>query len=245
MSVSRSKNIVQSDIDAIARLQKLGVNLAPNFEDMTVKNVTFKGINFDDDQSGFRCATLEKVKFVDCTFQRYNDTFSGAKLKKVSFDKATVANSTYDGERATFNENFLNDEVVSWDEKPLDPDEDPRYAELVKDGRTVKKITVYKKVYTPKNHDAVIAPMTIDKGTRVVMNPEDDGKCRAEKVTIVSLVNAATGKPVKEAVSGHDHSYTYKAGEVKTPEEEFDDNQYDACCSGIHFFLDRESALHY
>lgn len=125
-----------------------------------------------------------------------------------------------------------------------------RYKGLVKDGKTTKKLTVYKKVYEETTWANIIATLEIPKGTRVVLNPEGDHKCRAEKVKVVKLeyqfkAEHNRGAVPKVAVSSHDNEYTYKVGETKVPDEEFDDTPDESCASGIHFFIDREDAESY
>lgn len=60
-------------------------------------------------------------------------------------------------------------------------------------------------------------------------------KCRAE----FAIVLEDGGK------SQHDETFTYKIGEVVRPREPFDENRWNECSSGIHFFLTREEAEDY
>jgi hypothetical protein len=60
-------------------------------------------------------------------------------------------------------------------------------------------------------------------------------KCRCDHATVVS----------GEGVSQHDPSFGYSPGFVVTPREPFDEDRWNECGSGIHFFITREEAEAY
>ena len=45
-------------------------------------------------------------------------------------------------------------------------------------------------------------------------------------------------------ISQHDHKTEYKAGEIVRPDK-WDDNRWEECSSGIHFFITRLEAERY
>lgn len=45
--------------------------------------------------------------------------------------------------------------------------------------------------------------------------------------------------------SSYDEDFTYANGFVVEPTEPFDDNRWNECASGIHFFITREEAVAY
>ena len=57
-------------------------------------------------------------------------------------------------------------------------------------------------------------------------------KCRAEYAVVLE----------GEGVSQHDPAFKYKVGETVRPREPFDENRWDECGSGIHFFITRGEA---
>ena len=57
-------------------------------------------------------------------------------------------------------------------------------------------------------------------------------KCRASYAIVVE----------GEGVSSHDSSFIYRVGETVRPCEPFDENRWEECASGIHFFITREEA---
>ena len=60
-------------------------------------------------------------------------------------------------------------------------------------------------------------------------------KCRAEYAVVLE----------GEGVSKYDDRFVYKIGETVHPREPFDENRWDECASGIHFFLTKIEAENY
>ena len=69
-------------------------------------------------------------------------------------------------------------------------------------------------------------------------------KCRANKVKVLEIENIKTGEKVKEINSDYDNNFIYKVGEIVTVSN-FDDDRWNECSAGIHFFVNRDNALKY
>ena len=70
-------------------------------------------------------------------------------------------------------------------------------------------------------------------------------KCRASKARVVSITDLE-GQPIDGAqrvFSRHDHDFTYSNGVTVEPTEPFEEDRWDECASGIHFFITREEAV--
>ena len=70
-------------------------------------------------------------------------------------------------------------------------------------------------------------------------------KCRASKARVVSITDLE-GQPIDGAqrvFSGHDHDFTYSNGVTVEPTELFEEDRWDECSPGIHFFITREEAV--
>ena len=63
-------------------------------------------------------------------------------------------------------------------------------------------------------------------------------KCRAERAKVLEVIGAEVG------VSLHDKNFTYKVGQWVRADK-WDDNRWNECSSGIHFFLTRVEAENY
>ena len=63
-------------------------------------------------------------------------------------------------------------------------------------------------------------------------------KCRAEFAKVLEVIGGEIG------ISQHDNKTEYKAGEIIYPDK-WDDNRWEECSSGIHFFITRKEAEDY
>ena len=63
-------------------------------------------------------------------------------------------------------------------------------------------------------------------------------KCRAEYAKVLEVIGAEVG------ISQHDGKTKYKVGEIIRPDK-WDDNRWEECSSGIHFFITRLEAENY
>ena len=63
-------------------------------------------------------------------------------------------------------------------------------------------------------------------------------KCRAEFAKVLEVIGGKIG------ISQHDNKTEYKAGEIIYPDK-WDDNRWEECSSGIHFFITRKEAEDY
>jgi len=70
-------------------------------------------------------------------------------------------------------------------------------------------------------------------------------KCRCSKALVLSIENKDGSLADRKSVaSDHSGSFIYTVGEtVEVPE--FDENRWNECSSGIHFFISREMAVKY
>ena len=70
-------------------------------------------------------------------------------------------------------------------------------------------------------------------------------KCRCNKAEVIEIYNI-DGTIADERIvnSSYDFSFTYEVG--KTVEvQDFDDNRWEECTRGIHFFINRQEAINY
>ena len=70
-------------------------------------------------------------------------------------------------------------------------------------------------------------------------------KCRCSKARVVSITNPdGTETEITSVASKRDAGFVYKVGEVvEVPN--FDENRWNECSSGIHFFITRQEAVDY
>ena len=69
-------------------------------------------------------------------------------------------------------------------------------------------------------------------------------KCRCDKAKVLEIKDINTGELMNEITSTYDPNFVYKVGEIVTVDN-FDDNRWNECAPGIHFFVNKENALNY
>ena len=70
-------------------------------------------------------------------------------------------------------------------------------------------------------------------------------KCRCDKAYVAEIQNTDGTKADIEAIhSNYDNNFVYTVGAtVEVPD--FDDDRWNECAPGIHFFIDRRAAVEY
>ncbi|MBQ6482732.1 MAG: pentapeptide repeat-containing protein [Anaerolineaceae bacterium] len=70
-------------------------------------------------------------------------------------------------------------------------------------------------------------------------------KCRCNKAKVLSITNLdGTECDLTEVASDYDNSFVYRIGEMVTVKD-FDEDRWNECSTGIHFFICRQEAVEY
>lgn len=70
-------------------------------------------------------------------------------------------------------------------------------------------------------------------------------KCRCDKAKVLSIENLQTHELINSVTNKNQpFVLTYKVGEMVYPNE-FDDNRWNECSHGIHFFINKQEAINY
>lgn len=70
-------------------------------------------------------------------------------------------------------------------------------------------------------------------------------KCRCSKAKVISITTLSGDKTnITEVHSNYDPNFIYKLGEY-VEVKDFDDNRWNECSTGIHFFITRQEAVNY
>lgn len=70
-------------------------------------------------------------------------------------------------------------------------------------------------------------------------------KCRCDKAKVVAIEEKdGSESHITEVCSNYDKTFIYRVGEVVTVDD-FDDDRWNECAPGIHFFITREEAVRY
>ena len=70
-------------------------------------------------------------------------------------------------------------------------------------------------------------------------------KCRCSKAKVISITNLdGSDSGVKKVASDRNESFIYEVGKTVSVDN-FDDNRWNECSTGIHFFITRDEAVRY
>lgn len=69
-------------------------------------------------------------------------------------------------------------------------------------------------------------------------------KCRCDKAKVLEIVNLDTNEKLNNIVNCNFAACLYTVGEMVYPDS-FDDNRWNECSNGIHFFINKEEAINY
>lgn len=70
-------------------------------------------------------------------------------------------------------------------------------------------------------------------------------KCRCEFAKVLSIVRIENGEELQSIENtSYTPSIVYKVGEIVKPDS-FDEDRWNECSHGIHFFINKQDALNY
>lgn len=70
-------------------------------------------------------------------------------------------------------------------------------------------------------------------------------KCRCNKAKVLRILNTdRTIADITEVKSNYDNSFIYKVGEIVSVDD-FDEDRWNECSTGIHFFINFQEAVNY
>ena len=70
-------------------------------------------------------------------------------------------------------------------------------------------------------------------------------KCRCDKALVLAITDLDGSNPIEEIENtAQAHHVTYKVGELVLPDS-FDEDRWNECSHGIHFFINKQDAIDY
>ena len=69
-------------------------------------------------------------------------------------------------------------------------------------------------------------------------------KCRCDKAKVLGITNLDGSNPIESITNENYHTTVYSVGEMVYPDT-FDENRWNECSNGIHFFINRQEAVDY
>ena len=169
----------------------------------------------------------------------YRASLDGASLDRASLDGASLNGASLDGASlngASLYRASLNG--ASLDRASLDGAKDIPYIPLScpSDGAFVG----WKKVI---NKFCYIVKLEIPEDAK--RSSATTRKCRCDKAKVLDIINFDTKEHVEQVLNkAYNQETLYKVGEMAYPDK-FDDNRWNECSNGIHFFINKQDAIDY
>ena len=69
-------------------------------------------------------------------------------------------------------------------------------------------------------------------------------KCRCDKAKVLEITDIKTDENINKVASGYDKDFIYTVGEI-VKVDDFDEDRWNEYTTGIHFFVNKESAINY
>lgn len=92
-----------------------------------------------------------------------------------------------------------------------------------------------------KAEDCIIKLLILDDSKR---SSATSIKCRCDKAKVLDIEKIDSGEKVKITTSSRDNDFIYKVGEI-VKVDNFDENRWNECSTGIHFFMNKQNAIQY
>lgn len=100
--------------------------------------------------------------------------------------------------------------------------------------------TGFKKAYW--NHVLVIVKLQIPADAK--RSSATTRKCRCDKAKVLSITDLSGVVEFQQAFSRHDNNFIYEVGKTVVVDD-FDEDRWNECSTGIHFFITRNEAVNY
>ena len=69
-------------------------------------------------------------------------------------------------------------------------------------------------------------------------------KCRCDKAKVLEITDIVTGEKMNKVRSNFNKNFIYTVGEI-VKVDDFDNNRWNECSTGIHFFVNKANAINY
>ena len=99
----------------------------------------------------------------------------------------------------------------------------------------------YKKAGYPKAGYRIVELLITEDSLR---SSATSRKCRCSKAKVLSITDFNNTENFDMVASSYDKNFIYKVGEI-IEVKDFDENRWNECSTGIHFFITRQEAINY
>ena len=190
-----------------------------NFSMADLSVADFNGANLR--VADFRGANLSGANFRGANLSGAD--FNGANLRVANFRGANLSGADFNG--ANFSGANLSGADLS----------------LAKINHPIACPEVGSFIGFKKSNEGYIIKLEITEGAK--RSSATTRKCRCSKAKVLEI-STLSGKEKSEAISQYDKDFVYRVGEI-VEVKDFDENRWNECSTGIHFFITRQEALDY
>ena len=99
----------------------------------------------------------------------------------------------------------------------------------------------FKKALSDENEEVIVELLITEDAKR---SSATSRKCRCSKAKVLSITSLDGTEQYDEAYSNYDDEFIYEIGKIVEPDS-FDEDRFDECSNGIHFFITRQEAVDY
>ena len=99
----------------------------------------------------------------------------------------------------------------------------------------------FKKALTDEEEEVIVELLITEDAKR---SSATSRKCRCSKAKVLTITSLDETEQYNEAYSNYDNDFIYEVGKTVEPDS-FDEDRFDECSNGIHFFITRQEAVDY
>lgn len=215
---------VRVDASALTIFRKDFTDLTTIHHEKDWRDLTFIGCDFTEvNLYGF---DLRGVRFTKCNFR--GAYMSRAELRGANFYQCDLTDAQLEGART---------EGMKYDYRTVGlamacPEEGAFIA--------FKKICVYNNDWMPM---PAIAKLYIPADA--LRSSATTRKCRASRAVVMEITSLSGKIEYTSGFSAYYQGFRYRVGESVEPQEKFEEERWQECASGIHFFMTRDEAVQY
>lgn len=227
-------NLIGADLEG-ANLSKARLSFAhlskANLQHAILVHADLKGVDLwcaNLKGANLSCANLYTAISNNCNFQ-------GVKLGYTDFRFTTLRYSDFSNVNfynSYFNEADINN--VKFTNEPPIPLACPSEGSFI----GWKKISNYKENYDGEYVVKLLIPEDAKRSSAT------SNKCRCNKAKVLEITNIDNGSNVDIITNSLWTNCVYKVGEIVYPDS-FDEDRWNECSNGIHFFIDKQEAINY
>ena len=182
-----------------------------------LKEVLEKHRKWLTDEEGGECADLSRADLSWANLSKAN--LSKANLSRANLSKANLSGA--DLSRANLSEAIYNEHTAFF---ALCCPEEGSFVGYKKAGGKIVKLQIPK---TAKRSSAT------------------SRKCRCSKAKVISITNTdGSESGLEKVASDRDGGFIYEVGKTVSVKD-YDENRWNECSTGIHFFITRDEAVRY